>query len=107
MNKRIDITYDLMFGMAIHMGRASKDDAELFNGHPQEVLKKLGITYTVAVPQSLYDCWQLWGCENIPEKLPEFLRVKDYGDPRGVRKCLSEAQINKIIDKFGEHKDEN
>ncbi len=38
MNKRIDVTYDLMFGMDIHMGRASKEDTELFNGHPQEVL---------------------------------------------------------------------
>jgi len=43
------------------------------NRHPQKVMKELGITYQHATPQSLYDCWQFWNCENIPSNLPGFI----------------------------------
>jgi len=43
------------------------------NGHPQKVMKELGITYIHATPQSMMDQWWFWGCENIPSELPIFL----------------------------------
>ena len=48
--------------------------------HPQEVMKSLGITYQHATPQSMYDCWQFWNCENLPEALPKYL-VRFEDDP--------------------------
>lgn len=38
--------------------------------HPQAVMKDLGIKYRKAVPQSISDSWQFWGCSNVPENLP-------------------------------------
>ncbi len=43
------------------------------NGHPQNVMKELGISYFHATPQSMGDCWWFWCCENVPDKLPLFL----------------------------------
>jgi hypothetical protein len=36
-------------------------------------MKKLGITYQLAVPQSIADQWWFWNCENIPDKLPKYI----------------------------------
>lgn len=44
-----------------------------FNGHPQEEMKKLGIKYQHATPQSIADQWWFWNCRNIPSELPEYL----------------------------------
>ena len=52
--------------------------------HPQEVMKKLGITYRYAVPQSMADQWWFFNCENVPDKLPDYmLELKNYktGEP--------------------------
>lgn len=43
------------------------------NRHAQKVMRELGITYQHATPQSMYDCWQFWNCENVPEELPGFI----------------------------------
>ena len=43
------------------------------NGHPQNVMKELGITYKLSVPQSMGDCWWFFCCEGYGEKLPVFL----------------------------------
>ena len=66
-------------------------------------MKKLGITYTVAVPQSIVDMWQFWGCENVPENLHGFLKVADYGNPRNKYSCLSKDRVDKIVAKYGEY----
>lgn len=48
--------------------------------HAQVTMKKLGITYQYAVPQSMGDQWWFFNCKNIPENLPkEFSELK--GDP--------------------------
>jgi hypothetical protein len=73
------------------------------NLHVQEVMKKLGITYTVAVQQCVPDMWQFWGCENISEDIPRFLKVVDYGNPRDKYSYLSNSQIDKIVEKYGEY----
>lgn len=48
--------------------------------HAQLCLKELGITYQLAVPQSMGDCWWFFNCENVPDELPEYLKVRDFGD---------------------------
>lgn len=52
------------------------------NGHPQNVMKDLGITYQHATPQSMGDQWWFWNCENIPEAMPD--NIEELGlDPMG------------------------
>lgn len=43
------------------------------NRHAQEVMKELGITYQHSTPQSISTSFWFWNCENIPEKLPEYI----------------------------------
>jgi hypothetical protein len=63
MSKRIDVSLCIQ-------GKSYNEDFK--NLHAQDAMKKLGITYTVAVPQSIVDMWQFWGCENVPENLHGF-----------------------------------
>lgn len=42
------------------------------NSHPQNIMKKYGITYSHATPQSMGHQWWFWNCENIPDNLPDF-----------------------------------
>lgn len=44
------------------------------NRHAQIVMKELGITYQIAVPQTICDQWWFFNCENVPEKLPSYLK---------------------------------
>lgn len=47
--------------------------------HPQKVMKRLGITYQYAVPQSMGDQWWFFNCENLPEKLPDYMdELRNY-----------------------------
>jgi hypothetical protein len=39
--------------------------------HPQDIMRKLGITYQHATPKSIFDQWWFWNCENVPTPLPE------------------------------------
>lgn len=94
MSKRTDVSLYMQ-------GQYYEEDFK--NLHPQEVMKKLGIAYTVAVTQSIADMWQFWGCENVPDNLPSFLKVADYGNPRGKYKCLSDNEVDKIVEKYGEY----
>lgn len=48
--------------------------------HAQLCMKELGITYQLAVPQSMGDCWWFFNCENVPGELPEYLSERDFGD---------------------------
>lgn len=50
--------------------------------HAQQVMRNLGVSYAHSVPQSLFDCWVFFGCENLPNPLPEFMR--DAGEPHGM-----------------------
>lgn len=45
--------------------------------HPQVQMRNLGITYREAVPQSMIDCWEFYGCENIPDVLPPWIRLSN------------------------------
>jgi hypothetical protein len=48
--------------------------------HAQVCLRELGVTYQLAVPQSMGDCWWFFNCENVPEELPGWISVRDFGD---------------------------
>lgn len=69
-------------------------------GHPQEVMEKLGITYQHATPQSLGDCWWFWNCENIPEKLPQFITEREI-DPM---ECIGYGLSREIAEKIRDYK---
>lgn len=49
--------------------------------HAQEQMRELGITYKLAVPQSLGDCWWFFGCDNVDvDNLPKHIEIRDFGD---------------------------
>ena len=63
--------------------------------HAIEVMNDLGITYQQAVPQSMFDSWWFFNCKNLPEKLPEFLSLKEDINPldyvgNGIDRKLAE-----------------
>jgi len=64
--------------------------------HPQHVMRDLGITYQVAVPQSLGDCWWFFNCENVPEQLPAHITSKPLDDVFFLGHGLSKADAQKI-----------
>lgn len=45
--------------------------------HAQQYMRDLGITYEIAVPQSICDQWWFFNCKNVPPKLPEELSIFD------------------------------
>ncbi len=66
------------------------------SGHPQKVLKDLGIEYEKAVPQSMGDCWQLFNASNLPQELPSFLKVFDVEPIDYIGWGLSEEEARKL-----------
>jgi hypothetical protein len=57
--------------------------------HPHEVLRDLGITYQHATPQSVFESWWLWNCENCPNPLPPFLAPLTISPMKAVGNGLS------------------
>lgn len=43
--------------------------------HVQAQLASLGVTYKLAVPQPIGDCWFFFGCKNIPNPMPKNFRI--------------------------------
>ena len=66
--------------------------------HPQQEMKRLGITYCHATPQSIGDQWWFWNCENIPETLPKHLEFIDLDPMEFIGFGLSEDQALTIMD---------
>ena len=56
-------------------GLGGQEVPEVYKQHPQKAMRELGITYKHCVPQSVYDCWCFFRCENVPDPLPPFLSV--------------------------------
>lgn len=67
-------------------------------GHPQQIMKALGITYQHAVPQSITDSWEFWNCKNIPDILPSAIEIKDWNPMDRIGWGLSEEIAKKIRD---------
>lgn len=65
-------------------------------GHPQQVMKELGITYQYATPQSLGDQWWFWNCENVPEMLPKGITELNIDPMEQIGKGLSIEEAESI-----------
>lgn len=77
-------------------------------GHPQKVMKELGITYQHATPQMIADQWWFWNCENLPTELPEYLDELIADPFKMIGYGLSKEDAEKITlaqngTKFGVH----
>ena len=66
------------------------------HGHPQELMKELGITYQHATPQSMYDSWWFWNCENLPKDLPPYLEVRELDPFEAIGHGLNKEMATKI-----------
>ena len=71
-------------------------DLYSINGHAQDYMQQLGITYELATPQSVADCWWFWNCENVPDPLPEGLSVLDITPREAVGYGLSKEDVKKL-----------
>lgn len=67
-----------------------------YNEHPQDVMKRLGITYQHATPQSIADQWWFWNCENIPDPLPDHLSVLSVDPMQMIGFGLSKKEAENI-----------
>lgn len=66
--------------------------------HPEVIMKKLGITYQHATPQSIADQWWFWNCENVPNPLPEYLTFLNADPKQMIKFGLSKEDAQKISD---------
>lgn len=66
--------------------------------HPQTLMKRLGITYQHATPQSMADQWWFWNCSNIPDPLPKGLEILSADPMKMVGFGLTQWQAEKIRD---------
>lgn len=67
-------------------------------GHAQEVMRELGITYQRATPQSIADQWWFWNCENVPDDLPPFLSEMKNDPMQCIGFGLSQESAEAIRD---------
>ena len=68
------------------------------NLHAQLAMKDLGITYQHSVPQSMYDQWWFFNCENIPDTMPEYLSELAGSPDRFVGHGLSADDAKRIAE---------
>lgn len=66
------------------------------NEHPQDIMRKLGIKYEKATPQSIADEWWFWNCTNIPPVLPEFLEPLNVKPHEAIGYGLSKEDADRI-----------
>lgn len=74
-------------------------------GHPQTVMKNLGVRYLHATPQSIADQWWFWCCEGVPSPLPPYLSDLGVNPHDAVGYGLSQEVADEIaaFDKEQEH----
>ena len=64
--------------------------------HAQEYMKRLGIEYQRATPQSVIDSWWFWNCTNVPSPLPKGLTVLKTSPREAIGLGLSEEMAYAI-----------
>lgn len=74
-----------------------KLDVRAAPGHPQKAMSDLGITYQVAVPQSINDSWWFFNCENVPDPLPDFLAPMKFQPHDLIGYGLSKEDADAIV----------
>ena len=67
--------------------------------HPEKVMKRFGITYQHATPQSLFDQWWFWNCENVPDQLPAHFSVLTGSPFKYVGWGLSKEMAAELAEK--------
>lgn len=78
--------------LKLWMSRESNAD------HPLDYMKKLGITFQHATPQSIGEQWWFWNCENIPDVLPKDLEDLDIDPMNCIGFGLDEKSAIRIRD---------
>ncbi len=66
-------------------------------GHPQAIMRELGITYQDSTPQSLGDQWWFWNCKGMPEKLPAYLTELKLNPIDAIGYGLSRERAEAIV----------
>lgn len=61
-----------------------------------DFMKALGITYQLAVPQSMTDTWWFFNCDNMSDAMPSRLRVLDTTAQQCVGWGLSQQMADEI-----------
>lgn len=84
------LRFDCMYGML--------KDQITPEGHPQEIMEKLNITYQHSTPQSIADQWWFWNCKNIPDPLPPYLDVLTADPMEMIGWGLSKEMAEEIRD---------
>lgn len=64
--------------------------------HAETALHDLRITYQHSTPQTLFDQWWFWNCENIPEKLPKYLSYLELSPKDSIGWGLSKEEAEMI-----------
>lgn len=59
-------------------------------------MRKLGITYEHATPQSIADCWWFWGCKNVPDPLPAALKTLKVTPREAIGYGLSKEDAKRL-----------
>ena len=73
-----------------------------YDEHPQLTMKRFGITYQHATPQSIADEWWFWNCENIPIPLPKHFSILEVDPMKMIGWGLSKEDAEKIRDYKGD-----
>ncbi len=68
-------------------------------------MKRLGITYQHATPQSMGDQWWFWNCENVPDVLPPNITELEIDPMLAVGHGLS-MEMAKEICNYNSYKNE-
>lgn len=64
--------------------------------HPQKVMIDLGITYKMAVPQSIADQWWFYCPNNLPDELPKYLKLGEVNPYNHVGWGLSKEDADML-----------
>lgn len=64
--------------------------------HAMEYMRRLGITYEHATPQSMGDCWWFWNCQNAPEPMPDGLSVLKITPHEAIGYGLSQEDATRL-----------
>ena len=64
--------------------------------HPYADMEKLGISYKIAVPQTISDGWLFFGVANLPTPLPAYLMLTDENPEKYIGSGLTENEVKNL-----------
>lgn len=66
------------------------------NKNARQVIEDLGITYKHCIPQSIVDSFEFWGCENVPNNLPRYIKVVHWNPIERIGNGLSKEKAEEL-----------